>query len=105
MAIPVTKLPPAVEHTGDRQTQTMQVIQRRTQDAVNARGAPPNLLNPVTFTAAQQIRIPHKLARTPIEWDVVDVIGGYGVFQRISWDASFITIQSQNACTATFRVS
>ena len=105
MTVPVTRLPPAIEQTQDRQTLAMQATQQKTAKAVNNRGAPPNVLAPVTFTAGQVIKILHKLQRQPTEWSVLDVSGGYGAFQRTAWDAASITIQSQNACTIVLRVA
>lgn len=105
MTVPATQLPPQVEQTDDRQTLAMQAIARKTARAVNAQGAPSNLLGPFRFTAGQTIKITHKLARQPIEWRIVDVAGGYGVFQRTAWNTSTISIQSQNACTIMLRVS
>lgn len=106
MTVPVTQLPPQVEQTNDRQTLTMQTVSRKTAKAVNAQGAPSNVLGPIKFTAAgQTIKILHKLARQPADWRIVDVTGGYGVFQRIAWDTSTISIQSSNACTIMMRVA
>ena len=105
MTVPVTRLPAAIEQTSDRQTLAMQATQRKTAQAVNGRGAPPNLLGPIKFTAGQVQKIQHKLQRQPLEWTITDVTGGYGVFQRTAWDASTISIQSQNACTIMLRVA
>lgn len=105
MTVPVTRLPQAIEQTDDRQTLAMQATQRRTQLAVNQRGAPPNILGPFTFTIGQVQAIQHKLARQPTEWAVIDVTGGYGLFQRTAWDVNTISIQSSNACTIMLRVA
>lgn len=105
VTVPVTRLPQAIEQVDDRQQLAIQATQRRTQVALNARGAAPNILGPFTFTIGQAIKIQHKLGRQPTEWTVTDVAGGYGVFQRTAWDASTITIQSSNACTIMLRVT
>ena len=105
MAVAVTQLPPQIEQTNDRQTLRMQTIQRKTQKVLNARGGPPVVLGPLTFTAGQTQTILHKLGYQPVEWAVIDVTGGYGVFQRTKWDVNGITIQSQNACTIMLRVA
>lgn len=100
-----TQLPDEREQFVDRQDNTVQTNMRRIAMAVNQRGGPPIVHGPFTFTAGGQVRIEHKLLRQPVEWPAIDVTGGYGVFQRISWDDKAIVIQSQNACTATFRIS
>lgn len=105
MTVPVTRLPQAIEQVDDRQQLAIQATQRRTQVALNQRGSPPNILGPFTFTAGGSQAIQHKLARQPTEWTVIDVTGGYGVFQRTAWDTSTITIQSQNACKIMLRVT
>lgn len=101
--LPQTRLPPATEQTGDRQTNAIQATLRRAQMALNARGAMPVTTAAITFAAGQSITIDHKLGRTPIEWSVSDVITGYGSFRRTQWSTINITIQSQNACTAVFK--
>jgi hypothetical protein len=94
------------EATGDRQQNAIQDISRKTTVAVNQLGSAPNILGPFAFTAGQRIVIDHKLARVPAEWHAVDVVGGYGVFQRIGTaDDKTITIQSQNVCVAYFRMA
>lgn len=105
MAVPSTQLGYSNENTGDAQQNSIQSTQRKTQQYANSLGATPADLDAVTFTAGQQIRISHKLGRVPTEWWPRDVMGGYGSFQRISWDATYITIKSLNACTATFRIA
>lgn len=95
----------SVEQTQDPQTMAIQEVLRQAQIAVNGRGNPPQSSDAVTFTAGQILEIAHLLGRQPVEWSVVDVTGGYGSFQRISWDDRFIVIQSQNACTANFKFS
>lgn len=105
MPVPTTQLANATEQTGDSVLNSIQSTQQRTAAAVNSRGAPPNVLEPVTFTAGGQVKMSHKLQRLPTEWDAIDVTGGYGKFQRVSWDDVYITIQSEDACTAVFRVA
>lgn len=102
---PTTRSAPNVEQTADRQTLAIQATLRKLQQAVDNTGAPPTVLDPVAFTAGLVKTIAHKLARVPESWVVVDVTGGYGAFLRVSWDSRNITIQSQNACTAVFKVS
>lgn len=97
------QLASTTEQTGDRQTLAMQRVMRDAQRAINSRGPSPVSPAAVTFTAGQQVSINHGLGRVPLEWAVSDVTGGYGVFQRISWDDKVVTIQSQNACTARFK--
>lgn len=105
MPVPATQIAPSVEQTGDQVLNAVQATQQKTATQVNLRGSPPNILDPITFTAGQQIRISHKLQRIPTEWTWTDVTGGYGAFERISWDDVYITVQSQNACTARFKVA
>jgi len=105
MSIPQTRLPPDFERTQERPIDRIQDIARRTAVAVNQIGPPPLGLGPVTFTAGQELKLNHKLARVPEEWWPVDVTDGYGSFRRMSWDSKTITIKSQNACTATFKVA
>lgn len=105
MTIPVTRLSSSIEQTDDQQTISIQATQQRTASAVNSRGAPPNILGPVVFTASAQIKINHMLGRTPTEWYVIDVTVGYGVFRRVAWDQNTITIQANNACTIMLRVA
>ena len=100
-----TALPDGREVTGDRQLEAIQSRIRRIETTVNARGAEPVTTDAVTFTAGGSVVINHKLARVPLEWSVSDVVDGYGSFQRITWTAATITIQSANACTARFRVA
>lgn len=105
MPVPQTRLAASIEETGDQQLNSVQATQRKTAVAVNLLGATPNILDPITFTAGQSVRIKHKLGRLPTEWHVNDVTSGYGSFLRISWDDVYINIQSLNACTARFRVA
>ena len=106
VTVPTTQLSNSFEYTGDVTQNAIQEELRKTKVAVNGRGSSPNVLEPITFTAGQQIRIAHKLGRKPLEWSVKDVSGGYGSFQRVGEaDESFIVIQSQNACTAVFQVA
>lgn len=100
-----TQIPPTREETDDVQLGNIQRAARRIAVAVNQRGGPPVTLGPVTFTAGQKRTFEHKLQRQPSEWAPVDVSGGYGAFFRVEWSPTQITIQSQNACTVTFRIS
>ncbi len=73
-------------------------------DRVNNMPGPHSVVSDrVTFTAGGQQTISHKLGQTPTRWYAEDVTGGYGVFQRLSWDERFIVLQSFDACTAQFR--
>jgi len=103
--LPVTQVPPATEQTADRASGAIQVTLRQLQERVNAMGAPSIIVGPFTFTAGQMITIDHKLLRQPTEWLAVDIFGGYGSFQRISWSTTSIKIQSQNACMVKFRIA
>ena len=105
MSIPRTQLPPDFERTLERPIDRIQDISRRTAVAVNQMGAPPLGLGPVAFTAGQILKLEHKLGRQPENWWPVDVTVGYGSFRRTDWNDKFIYIQSENACTATFKVS
>ncbi len=58
----------------------------------------------VTFTGGDTLSLAHGLQRVPVRWVVEDVTGSVGAFERISWDATFITIYSDNACTVVLRV-
>lgn len=100
-----TALADGREVTGDRQLDAIQTRLRRVEASVNARGAEPVTTDPVTFTAGGSQVIDHKLGRFPLEWSVSDVVDGYGGFQRITWTATTITIQSVFACTARFKVA
>jgi hypothetical protein len=102
---PRTQLPATGEQTDDYQLDAIQQTIRDTQQMVNARGPQPVLTGALTFSAGQAIIIEHKLGRQPQEWVPIDVSGGYGVFQRISWSDKMIKLQSQNACTARFRIA
>jgi len=95
--LPVTQSRPD-RATADRASGAIQVTLRQLQERVNAMGAPSIIVGPFTFTAGQMITIDHKLLRQPTEWLAVDIFGGYGSFQRISWSTTSIKIQSQNAC-------
>lgn len=101
-------LPPNTEQINDRQLLAIQRTTRQAAQAINAFGPAPLVLGPITFSAPGQIIVMnHGLARQPISWACVDVVGGYGSFQRLltpAWDDKTITIQSANACTAWFRV-
>lgn len=99
------RIPFVREHTGDRQTQAMQAATDRIRVGVNARGGTPVTTPDLTFTAGETKVIDHRLGRQPTEWSAADVTAGYGSFQRTAWDSKTITIQSQNACTARFRVA
>lgn len=105
MTLPRTQLASSIEQIDDRQLLATQSTQRKTQDALNDRGAPPLTMAPVTFTAGQVQQISHRLGRQPAEWSVLDVTVGYGAFRRTAWTPLTISIQSQNACTAVFRVA
>ncbi len=58
---------------------------------------------PIPFTAGQSIVIKHNLGRIPTEYAVVWNTGGYNGTLVTAWDKSTVTIQSQAACTLTFR--
>lgn len=99
-----TRQPPFSEQTNDPQLDRIQSRIQAVRDALNARGPQPVDLT-ATFTAGQVRVLEHGLLRTPESWSVIDVTGGYGAFKRTAWSSKTITIQSQNACTATFRVA
>lgn len=99
-----TALASSIEQTKDRQTLALQETQRRTAVAANGFGPVPVTLAPYTFIAGESHRFVHGLGRTPVAWWPVDVTGDYGSFYRAAWDTNAITIVSQNASTATFRV-
>lgn len=105
MALPVTRVAPSQVNTEDRKQSLIQATVQQLQQTVSNRGAPPTIVGPFTFTAGQAIAIDHKLQRQPQEWSVIDVFGGYGAFQRTAWSTTTITLQSANACTASFRVA
>lgn len=100
-----TQIPPTREETDDVQIGNIQRAARRIAVAVNQRGGPPVNIGPVVFTAGQKIALEHKLQRVPVECVAVDVRVGYGSFFTVSASETQIVIQSQNACTATFRIS
>ena len=58
-----------------------------------------------TFTAGQTVAIPHGLGYQPTAWVILDCVTGYSSFRRTAWDPNTITLQAENACTATFRVT
>jgi|SRR5215472_1742706 len=99
-----TQLPSSTQQTGDRQTLAIQARLKNVERVVNQLGAPSIVTAATKFTAGQKVSFNHGLSRVPTIWEVVDVVGGYGAFQRISWDNLTIVIQSQNACTAQFRI-
>jgi len=101
----VERIAIVAEVTGDRQTQAIQSQTRRINVGLSNRGSAPVVTGELTFTAGEVKVIDHRLGRQPTEWVVTDVVTGYGSFRRTAWDASTITIQSQNACTARFRVA
>lgn len=106
MSAPRTRLSAVISQSKDRQFTEIQRSANETKfymnqvpDAHSVKSAP------TTFTAGQSITFSHKLKRVPTEIRVVWVTGGYGVWLVTAADASTITIQMQNACTATFRIS
>lgn len=99
------RVPFVPEVTGDRQTQNIQAQGNRVRVGLNARGPEPVTTDDLTFTAGEVKTIDHKLGRLPIEWVVVDCVTGYASFRRIGATIKTITLQSQNACTARFRVA
>ena len=101
----VERIPFIAEVTGDRQTQAMQAQTKRVLVGLTARGSAPVMTPELAFTAGEVKVIDHRLGRQPTEWSVTDVTVGYGSFRRTAWDARTVTIQSQNACTARFRVA
>lgn len=103
--LPVTRGAPSGEYLQDRPQDAVQTKLDVVQQAVSDRGPPPTVLGPFTFTAGGSVTIDHKLQRQPVSWETVDVIGGYGVFQRTAWSRLNITIQSANVCTAWFRIA
>lgn len=103
--LPVTRGAPTGEYLQDRPQDAVQTKLDVVQQALNDRGPPPTTLGPFTFTAGQIIVIDHRLRRQPVEWSPIDVITGYGSFRRTAWSTLSISIQAQNACTATFRVA
>lgn len=105
MTIPVTTLSSSIEQTDDQQSISIQATQQRTATAVNNRGAPPNILGPISMPASTAVKINHKLGRIPTEWYVTDVTGNYGVFFRMAWDASTITLRANNTCVIMLRVA
>jgi hypothetical protein len=103
--MPVERIAFTTEQTDDRQTLSMQATSRRVADAVNAHGAAPLITDELTFTAGEVKTINHGLGRQPTEWGATDVVTGYGSFRRTGWNTKTITIQSENACTARFKVA
>lgn len=61
-------------------------------------------VGPLAFTAGGTQALKHRLNRVPSGWFPLSITGGYGVFQQTAVDKATLTIQSQNACTATFWV-
>lgn len=94
------KLAPLQRALGAIQTKNAEVISRLS----NVPYAASTPREPVTFTAGGTQTIAHQLGHVPTRWTAEDVTGGYGGFQRVSWDDRFIVIQSVFACTAVFRV-
>lgn len=98
-------VPRATVQTTEAGDLAMQAHTERVRVGLTARGPAPVLSLPVTFTAGQTVTFAHRLGRLPAEWSAIDVVDGYGSFRRVSWDARTITVQSQHACTARFRVA
>ena len=100
-----TQIPATREETDNLQLGSIQRAARRIAVAVNQLGGPPVMLGPVTFTAGQKRTFEHKLQRPPVECVATDVRVGYGAFFIVDMNETQITLQSQNACTATFRIA
>lgn len=103
--LPVTRGAPPGEYLADRPQDAVQAKLAAVQTTLDNRGPPPVTVGPITFTAGQSVTINHKLQRQPVEWCAIDVVTGYGSFRRTAWDRLSVTIQSQNACTAYFRIA
>lgn len=103
--MPVERTPFVTEQTGDRRLQSIQATTRRVAVGLDRQGSPPLITSELTFTAGEVKTIDHGLGRQPTEFTPVDVTGGYGSFRRTGWNTKTITIQSENACVARFRVA
>ncbi len=115
MASPLRLLSVALEHVPEtdesgqpypwaRPLIALQSLVRDVADKVNAMPWVAARTVSYTFTAGEAKALVHGLGRTPVRWAPLDVIDGYGSFCRTAWDATSITIQSENAVTATFIV-
>jgi hypothetical protein len=58
----------------------------------------------VALPAAAQVRVPHRLGRTPVGWLVTDATVGVPAFYRVSWDDTVIVFQSTTAATVNLWV-
>lgn len=82
-------------------------LQDAVRDIVQRLNATPYVISrsiSTTFTAGQIKVLNHGLGRKPTRWVHSDVSGGYASFVRTDWDETTISIQSQNACSATFLI-
>lgn len=58
----------------------------------------------VALPAAAQVRVPHRLGRTPAGWLVTDATVGVPAIYRVSWDDVAIVFQSTTAATVNLWV-